>query len=142
MNKPLRLLLRQATYNLRGGFLVRPLAIALALGCAGAMLSWLEETFPAFSYIAPKTLFPSHSDPQVAQFILGGIAGSGNQLRAHMGLSDSRHGLSGIPALFTRRTPGPAPPTQSKRRPTGASTAACGDRPTSRILQSTCSSGR
>ena len=76
MNKPLRLLLRQATYNLRGGFLVRPLAIALALGCAGAMLSWLEETFPSFSDIVPKTLFPSHSDPQVAQFILGGIAAS------------------------------------------------------------------
>jgi uncharacterized membrane protein len=76
MNKPLRLLLRQATYNLRGGFLVRPLAIALALGCAGAMLSWLEETFPFVSDIAPRALFPSHSDPQVAQFILGGIAAS------------------------------------------------------------------
>ncbi len=46
MNKRLRLLLRQATFNLRGGFLVRPLAIALALGFAGALLSWLEETFP------------------------------------------------------------------------------------------------
>jgi uncharacterized membrane protein len=76
MNKPLRLLLRQATYNLRGGFLVRPLAIALALGCVGAMLSWLEETFPVFSDIVPRALFPSHSDPQVAQFILGGIAAS------------------------------------------------------------------
>src|SRR6202042_2215129 len=76
MNRPFRLLLRQATYNLRGGFLVRPLAIALALGCAGAMLSWLEETFPMFSDIVPRALFPSHSDPQVAQFILGGIAAS------------------------------------------------------------------
>jgi uncharacterized membrane protein len=76
VNKPLRLLLRQATYNLRGGFLVRPLTIALALGCAGAMLSMLEETFPALSDIVPRALFPSHSDPQVAQFILGGIAGS------------------------------------------------------------------
>ncbi len=76
MNKPLRLLLRQATYNLRGGFLVRPLAIALALGVAGAMLSWLEETFPLLSDIVPRALFPSHSDPQVAQFILGGIAAS------------------------------------------------------------------
>ena len=76
MNKPLRLLLRQATYNLRGGFLVRPLAIALALGCAGAMLSWLEETFPFVSDVVPTALFPSHSDPQVAQFILGGIAAS------------------------------------------------------------------
>jgi hypothetical protein len=76
MNKPLRLLLRQATYNLRGGFLVRPLAIALALGCVGAMLSRLEETFPVFSDIVARALFPSHSDPQVAQFIPGGIAAS------------------------------------------------------------------
>jgi hypothetical protein len=59
MKKPFRLLLRQATYNLRGGFLVRPLAIALALGCVGAMLSWLEETFPVFSDIVPRALFPS-----------------------------------------------------------------------------------
>jgi uncharacterized membrane protein len=76
VNKRLRLLLRQATFNLRGGFLVRPLTIALALGFAGALLSWLEEAFPAFSDIAPRALFPSHSDPQVAQFILGGIAAS------------------------------------------------------------------
>src|ERR1035437_9122541 len=76
MNKRLRLLLRRVTYNLRGGFLIRPLTIALALGCAGAILSWLEETFPAFSDIVPTAIFPSHSDPQVAQFILGGIAAS------------------------------------------------------------------
>jgi uncharacterized membrane protein len=76
MNKRLRLLIRRVTYNLRGGFLVRPLAIALALGCAGAILSWLEETFPAVGDVVPRVLFPSHSDPQVAQFILGGIAAS------------------------------------------------------------------
>ena len=63
-------------YNLRGGFLTRPLAIALTLGCVGAMLSWLEETVPAFSSWMPTVLFPSHSDPQVAQVILGGIAAS------------------------------------------------------------------
>jgi uncharacterized membrane protein len=63
-------------YNLRGGFLVRPLIIALALGGAGALLSWLEETHPAFSAWVPAVLFPSHSDPQVAQVILGGIAAS------------------------------------------------------------------
>jgi uncharacterized membrane protein len=63
-------------YNLRGGFLVRPLTIALALGCAGAALSWLEETFPVVSDLVPRALFPSHSDPQVAQIILGGIAAS------------------------------------------------------------------
>jgi uncharacterized membrane protein len=76
MHKRLRMLLREATFNLRGGFLVRPLTIALALGFAGAILSWLEETFPAVSDMAPAALFPSHSDPQVAQFILGGIAAS------------------------------------------------------------------
>jgi uncharacterized membrane protein len=63
-------------YNLRGGFLVRPLIIALTLGLAGAMFSWLEETFPAISDFVPRTLFPSHADPQVAQVILGGIAAS------------------------------------------------------------------
>jgi uncharacterized membrane protein len=63
-------------YNLRGGFLVRPLSIALALGCAGAVLSELEESFPALAGWTPGALFPSHADPQVAQIILGGIAAS------------------------------------------------------------------
>ena len=63
-------------YNLRGGFLVRPLIIALALGCAGALLSWLEETFPGVSAWVPRAIFPSHADPQVAQVILAGIAAS------------------------------------------------------------------
>ena len=76
MNKRLPLLFRHITYNLRGGFLVRPLIIALSLGCAGALLSWLEETEPALSAWVPAVLFPSHTDPQVAQVILGGIAAS------------------------------------------------------------------
>jgi len=42
-------MLRHAMYNLRGGFLIRPLTIALTLGAAGAFLSWLEEEFPAAS---------------------------------------------------------------------------------------------
>lgn len=63
-------------YNLRGGFLVRPLTITLALGCAGAFLSWLEEAYPAVGGFVPSTLFPSHSDPQVAQVILSDIASS------------------------------------------------------------------
>jgi uncharacterized membrane protein len=63
-------------YNLRGGFLIRPLTIALVLGCAGALLSWLEEEFPAASAWVPTVLFPSHADPQVAQIILAGIAAS------------------------------------------------------------------
>jgi len=76
MNKRLRLLHRQLVFNLRGGFLVRPLTIALALGAGGAIFSWLEETFPWLSEIVPSALFPSHSDPQVSQFIVGGIAAS------------------------------------------------------------------
>jgi uncharacterized membrane protein len=67
---------RRVTYNLRGGFLVRPLTIALALGCAGALLSWIEETVPGAGDWVPRALFPSHADPQVAQVILAGIAGS------------------------------------------------------------------
>jgi uncharacterized membrane protein len=76
MNERLVLLLRRAIYNLRGGFLVRPLTIALALGCAGAFLSWMEEEVPGISAWVPKVLFPTHSDPQVAQVILAGIAAS------------------------------------------------------------------
>jgi uncharacterized membrane protein len=63
-------------YNLRGGFLLRPLIIALTLGFAGALITWLEETFPALGQLVPVGLFPSHSDPQVAQVILSGIASS------------------------------------------------------------------
>ncbi len=70
----LPLLFRHVLYNLRGGFLVRPLIIALALGLAGALLSALEEAVPGLDVWAPRVLFPSHSDPQVAQVILGGIA--------------------------------------------------------------------
>ena len=76
MRKSLTLMLRHAMYNLRGGFLIRPLTIALTLGCAGAFLSWLEEEFPATSAWVPTVLFPSHADPQVAQVILAGIAAS------------------------------------------------------------------
>jgi uncharacterized membrane protein len=72
----LRLLFRRITYNLRGGFLVRPLTIALALGCVGALLSWVEELHPAVGDWVPRVLFLSRSDPQVAQVILASIAGS------------------------------------------------------------------
>jgi len=67
---------RHAMYNLRGGFLIRPLTIALTLGCAGGFLSWLEEELPLTSAWVPTVLFPSHADPQVAQVILAGIAAS------------------------------------------------------------------
>src|SRR6202162_5978457 len=76
MRERLTLLLRRAMYNLRGGFLVRPLIIALSLGCAGTLLSWMEEAVPGINAWVPKALFPSHADPQVAQVILAGIAAS------------------------------------------------------------------
>jgi uncharacterized membrane protein len=76
MDKRIPLVIRQIAYNLRGGFLVRPLIIALTLGCAGATLSFIEELIPGFSDFVPPLLFPSRADPQVAQVILAGIAGS------------------------------------------------------------------
>lgn len=76
MHKGLSLKFQRTMYNLRGGFLIRPLAIALTLGCAGALLSWLEEALPEVSAWIPTIIFPSHSDPQIAQVILGGIGAS------------------------------------------------------------------
>ena len=76
MIERLRLLFRKTLYNLRGGFLVRPVSIALVLGCFGAVLSWIEESSPNLTDWAPRTLFFSHGDPVVAQVILSDIATS------------------------------------------------------------------
>src|SRR5246127_692417 len=69
-------LFRSALYALRGGFLIRPLAIALVLGTAGAVLSSLEESFSEVGNWIPQVLFPSQQDPGVAQIILSSIATS------------------------------------------------------------------
>ena len=76
MFERLPLLFRSAMYALRGGFLIRPLVIAVLLGVAGAVLSSFEEQVPATGAWIPETLFPSRADPQVAQVILSGIATS------------------------------------------------------------------
>jgi uncharacterized membrane protein len=76
MFERLPVLFRSAMYALRGGFLIRPLAIAVILGIAGAALSSLEEATPQISAWIPNTLFPSHQDPGVAQVILSSIATS------------------------------------------------------------------
>ena len=76
MFERLPILFRSAMYALRGGFLVRPLAIAVILGAVGALLSSLEESLPGISAWIPNTLFPSREDPAVAQVILGSIATS------------------------------------------------------------------
>jgi len=76
MFERLPVLFRSAMYALRGGFLIRPLAIAMVLGATGAVLSSMEEAIPGISAWIPSTLFPSHEDPGVAQVILSSIATS------------------------------------------------------------------
>ncbi len=76
MFQPLSLRLRSVGYALRGGFLVRPLVIAVILGLCGAVLSSVEEAAPVAATWVPTTLFPSHDDAQVAQVILSVIAQS------------------------------------------------------------------
>lgn len=76
MFERLPVLFQSARYSLRGGFLVRPLLIALVLGIAGAVLSSLEEAAPRINVWIPNILFPSHQDPAVAQVILSSIATS------------------------------------------------------------------
>jgi uncharacterized membrane protein len=76
MHRRLPLLFRAIAYGLRGGFLIRPLIVALVLGGAGGVLSSLEERVPTLGAWVPTTLFPSRQDPQVAQAILSVIATS------------------------------------------------------------------
>jgi uncharacterized membrane protein len=76
MFERLPILFRSAKYALRGGFLIRPLIIAVVLGIAGATLSSLEESTPAIGAWIPNILFPSHDDPGVAQVILSSVATS------------------------------------------------------------------
>ena len=76
MFKRMPVWLQSAAYAFRGGFLIRPFLIVIALGTAGAVLSSLEEQFPAIRAFVPEALFPSQSDPQVAQAILTSIATS------------------------------------------------------------------
>jgi len=76
MFERLPVVFRSAMYALRGGFLIRPLAIALVFGAIGAVLSSLEESTPEISAWIPHTLFPSNEDPGVAQMILSSVATS------------------------------------------------------------------
>ena len=76
MFERLRVVFRSAIYTLRGGFLIRPLVIAVVLGAVGALLSSFEETHPAVGTFIPSVLFPSRDDPGVAQVILSSVATS------------------------------------------------------------------
>jgi uncharacterized membrane protein len=76
MFRQLPLRLRSAAYALRGGFLIRPLIIAVTLGLCGAILSFMEEANGKVAAWVPAALFPFREDPQVAQAVLGVIATS------------------------------------------------------------------
>ena len=76
MLKRLPVLFPSTPYAFRGGFLIRPLLIVLALGTAGAAMSAFEEQFPAIRWFVPQALFPSQVAPQVGQAILTSIATS------------------------------------------------------------------
>jgi uncharacterized membrane protein len=76
VQRRLPILVRHILYNLRGGFLVRPMTIVLVLGCAGMFWPWLESSYPVVSDWVPRLLFPSHADPVLAQGILEDIATS------------------------------------------------------------------
>jgi uncharacterized membrane protein len=61
-------------YNLRGGFLVRPLAIALTLGLLGGILPKIEGQLPELQAFVAERLFPAQFDQTVIQTILSTIA--------------------------------------------------------------------
>ena len=72
----LRRLVRRAAYDLRGGFLIRPLAMALALGALGALLPYVEERWAWLAASTSTLPILAPSDPATAQALLGVIAGA------------------------------------------------------------------
>jgi uncharacterized membrane protein len=69
-----KIVLNRIKNDMRVGFLIRPLIIALILGAAGMYLSTLEEVYPHIRDWIPTMLFPTTHDPAVAQLILSNIA--------------------------------------------------------------------
>src|SRR5579872_6985362 len=69
-----RLLLHQFVYRLRGGFLIRPVLMAIMIGMIGVALSSAEANFPGLSAWIPN--FFRSLDTQVAETILSTIATS------------------------------------------------------------------
>ena len=68
--------LRSISFAIRGGFLIRPFVIAMAVGAFGMLLSSAEGQLPWISDLVPTLVFPSRSDPSAAQAILTSIATS------------------------------------------------------------------
>ena len=67
-------LIRRLQNDIRVGFLIRPLLIALIIGAVGMYLSEFEELHPHIRDFIPTVLFPTTEDPAVAQLILSSIA--------------------------------------------------------------------
>jgi uncharacterized membrane protein len=68
--------LRHALYTLRGGFLVRPLAMALILGSLGATVPFIEENFHSLdSWVVRLPVLVVH-DAASAQGVLAAIIGA------------------------------------------------------------------
>ena len=72
----LRRLVRRAAYDLRGGFLIRPLAMALALGALGFLLPYVEERWRWLDAWASMLPIGALRDPAAVQALLGVIAGA------------------------------------------------------------------
>ena len=67
---------RRVQYNLRGGFLVRPLVIAIALACFGTLIPAVEERYPLTAIVLKRLSVVAPHDAQTAQGLLATIAGS------------------------------------------------------------------
>jgi uncharacterized membrane protein len=68
--------LRHILYEQRGGYFVLPLLIMLAMGLLAFILPRFEATEPALQRWAEHLANLPPSDPQMAQILLGAIAGS------------------------------------------------------------------
>src|ERR1700677_41098 len=67
---------RRVQYNLRGGFLVRPLAIAIALACLGILIPAIEERYPLIAIVLKRLSVVAPHDAPTAQGLLATIASS------------------------------------------------------------------
>jgi uncharacterized membrane protein len=65
--------LRHAVYGLRGGFLVRPLVVAFALGAFGVLLPWGENALGVLERLFGSDVHVLARDAGTAQAVLGSV---------------------------------------------------------------------
>jgi uncharacterized membrane protein len=68
--------LRHILYELRGGFLLLPAAIMLAMAAVGLGVVWSEEHLPIVGALADRWWWTVSREPTIAQLVLSAIAGS------------------------------------------------------------------